>query len=98
MRTLRRETGQQMYTLVTSELLFTLTVVEIDMDTFVWSGTLIHTPMGKDAKVVGSELLVFSLYTLGFENRVAFNMLSDIRSRNPELAEEIDVLVIGMQG
>lgn len=40
MRTLRRNLDQQLYTVQSVNLLFTLTVVEVDYKLFLWTGTL----------------------------------------------------------
>lgn len=96
MRSLRRESGQQMFTLSTSVLFLVVTAVEADEDVYIWTGTLFYTPTNSTPSQVYHRSAVFTHYTLAFENRFAANILAEARNVNPNLSEELDILLLGI--
>lgn len=72
MRTLRRALDQEMYSVSTVDLLFTLTVVETDYKTYVWTGTLTDL---KNRETLFTRTDFGGYFDIGIECSIAREML-----------------------
>jgi hypothetical protein len=84
MRTLRRSSGQELYTVYSVDYLFTLTVVEADYQLFAWTGTLVNT---QTREQVASQTTFTERLLIGTEVSIAREMLNFMISNSVELID-----------